>query len=258
MLLQSFSAAFALPACSAGRRRWLPGLLVSTLLLLSLSICAQNYSGIGVSLFPNWSGRRLVALDANSVAQVDSLDALEGLRPAYSAGFFLSYRGKRAGVQAGLQYTEVGYNGERRPITFDDPEAPNFTERAQNFRSRQVEIPLSVLMYQPLGDKDDFYFLMGTSLSYNLSNEDLTVLYAGDISERRTAEAPQDFRRLNYAFQTAMGWEHRFRGRIVMNVAPTFKLWLAGLYRDEAFLNRNIYQFGLRVAFRLDRELVYE
>ncbi|RMF04671.1 MAG: hypothetical protein D6772_00255, partial [Bacteroidetes bacterium] len=119
-------------------------------------------------------------------------------------------------------------------------------------------VPMSVLMYQQLTDKDDFYFLLGTAISYNLQSEDQIVLYAGDISERRNQKAPQDFRRLNYAFQTAMGWEHRFGGRIVMNVAPTFKMWLAGLYRGEALLNRNIYQLGLRVAFRLDRELVYE
>jgi hypothetical protein len=232
--------------------------LVLCLLLVSFTVVAfgQNYSGIGINLFPNLSHRRLVAFDTDAQNQIDSLEANEMARPSYAGGLVLSYRGKKAGVQVGLNYSQTGYRGVRRNIPFNDPQAANFSEQAYSFRSQQLEVPFSVLFYQALSDKDDFFFSLGSGLSYNLSNQDITTRYAGDISEREVAEAQGDFRRINYAFQTSMGWEHRFNDKWVMSVAPAFRLWLGGLYRDEP-LNRNLYQAGLRVTFRFEREIIY-
>jgi len=226
-------------------------------LLSSVALAfGQNYSGIGINLFPNVSHRRLVAFDPDAQNQVDSLEAYEVSRPSYAGGLVLSYRGKKAGVQVGLNYSQTGYRGIRRAIPFNDPQAANFSEQAYAFRSQQLEVPFSIFFYQALSDKDDFFFSLGSGLSYNLSNQDITTRYAGDSSEREVKTAAGDFRRVNYAFQTSMGWEHRFNDKWVMSVAPTFRLWLGGLYRDES-LNRNLYQAGLRLTFRFEREIIY-
>lgn len=223
-------------------------------LLLVQDIAAQRTSGIGIGLFPNLSHRRLVAFDVSAQQLTDSLEMFEMGVPTYSAGLLLNFRGEKAGVQIGLQYSVLGYNGSRRTLAASDPNSANFSERAQHFRSQQIEVPMSLQFYQDLSDKDDFFFSLGTSVSYSLSNDDIEILYAGDISERNRTAGMEDFRRLNVAFQTAMGWEHNYQRNWAISVAPTFKLWLRGLYNTQT-LNRNLYQVGLRLTVRRDRVL---
>jgi len=221
----------------------------------SSSLLAQQYSGIGINLFPNYSHRRLVNFDISMQAQVDSLELNEVARPSYSGGFFLSYRGSKAGVQVGLNYSQSGYRGKRQTIPFGDPNRANFNEQQYQFRAQSIEVPFSVQFYQNLSDKDDFFFALGSGISYNIINQDIITRFNGETSDREVSDIENDdFRRINYSFQTAMGWEHKFSDRIVMSLAPTFRLWLGGIKRD-ALLNRNLYQFGLRLTFRLEREL---
>lgn len=230
-------------------------MLLLLVLVASSSLLAQRYSGIGVNLFPNYSHRRLVNFDFMGLALADSLENSEIARPSYAGGLVLSYRGKKAGVQIGLNYSQTGYRGKRVAIPFNDPNRANFDEQQYSFRAQQIEIPFSVVFYQNLSSKDDFFFSLGSGLSYNLSNQDIITRYNGENSAREvnTIES-DDFRKVNYSFQTAMGWEHKLSDRMVFSIAPTFRLWLAGIYRD-ALLNRNLYQFGLRATVRFDREV---
>ena len=96
---------------------------------------------------------------------------------------------------------------------------------------------------------------LGSGISYNLSNQDIITRFNGETSTREvnTIES-EDFRKINYCFQTSMGWEHKLSENMRFSIAPTFRLWLAGIYRD-ALLNRNLYQFGLRATVRFDREV---
>lgn len=221
----------------------------------SISLVAQQYSGIGINLFPNYSHRRLVNFDISMQAQADSLETNEISRPSYATGLVLSYRGRKAGVQVGLNYSQSGYRGTRQPIPFGDPQRANFNEQQYQFRAQSIEVPFSIHFYQNLSDNDDFFFVLGSGLSYNFSNQNIITRFNGETSSREILENDDDdFRKVNYSFQTAMGWEHKFSDRIVMSIAPTFRLWLAGIKRD-ALLNRNLYQFGIRATFRWEREL---
>ena len=221
----------------------------------SLSLLAQQYSGIGLNLFPNLSHRRLVNFDISLQQQADSLETNEIARPSYATGFFLSYRGRKAGIQVGLNYSQTGYRGTRVPIPFGDPNRVNFNEQQYQFRAQNIEVPFAVQFYQNLSDKDDFFFMLGSGISYNLSNQNIITRFNGENSSREVIDdEDDDFRRVNYSFQTAMGWEHKFSDRFVVSLAPTFRLWLAGVKR-ESLLNRNLYQFGLRLTMRLEREI---
>lgn len=214
---------------------------------------AQSRQGIGIGLFPNYSHRRLVVFQNYSQNQVDSLETAERFRPSYSAGLLLSTRGEKVGLQIGLNYAEVGYRGTRTPLPITDPRANRFTEYRLEFRGRQVMVPLSILFYQELSEQDEFYFLLGSGLSYSLKNDFVTTYFSGDISEREVAEAPGEFRRINYCFEAAMGWEHHFGGKLTLTLAPTFRLWMSGLL-TEGELNRNLYQLGMRMGLRMDWE----
>lgn len=221
----------------------------------TLSLLAQQYSGIGLNLFPNYSHRRLVNFDISMQAQADSLEANEVARPSFASGLVLSYRGRKAGVQVGLNYSQTGYRGKRVPIPFSDPNFANFNEQQYQFRAQAIEVPFSVQFYQSLSDKDDFFFALGSGISYNISNQNIITRFDGETSSREVVDIEdEDYRRVNYSFQTAMGWEHKFGDRLVMSLAPTFRLWLAGVRRD-ALLNRNLYQFGIRTTLRWDREI---
>jgi hypothetical protein len=229
---------------------------ITFLLLITFSVQAQQRSGIGINLFPNYSHRRLVAFDLMAQSEADSLEANETAVPAYAAGLFLSYRSEKAGVQVGINYAQTGYTSKRIPIPFNDPAAANFSEQRYSFRAHQIEVPFAVYFYQGLSDKDDFFFSMGSGLSYNLNNQDVITRFAGESNSKEVTEAAGDFRRMSYNFQTSMGWEHRLGENIVFSLAPSFRIWLAGIYR-EAPLNRNLYQFGVRATVRFDREIVY-
>lgn len=226
------------------------------LLLIALSAQAQQRSGFGVSLFPNYSHRRLVAFDLSAQSEADSLEASETSVPAYAAGVFLSYRSEKAGIQVGLNYAQSGYTSKRIPIPANDPARANFSEQRYSFRAHQIEMPFAIYFYQALSDKDEFFFSMGSGLSFNLNNKDVITRFAGETNDKQITEAEGDFRKLSYNFQTSMGWEHRMGQNLVFSLAPSFRIWLAGIYR-EAPLNRNLYQFGLRATIRFDREIVY-
>lgn len=230
-------------------------LLLFTLILGCTTLMAQRYSGIGINLFPQYSHRRIVNLDLNMLNQADSLENNEFARPSYATGLVLSYRGEKAGVQVGLNYSQTGYRGKRTPIAFNDPNRANFDEEQYSFRAQNIEIPFSVLFYQTLSEKDDFYFSLGSGLSYNLSNQNIITRFNGETSAREVNNIEnEDFRKVNYCFQTSMGWEHKLSENMLFSIAPTFRLWLAGIYRD-ALLNRNLYQFGIRATVRFDREV---
>lgn len=208
-------------------------------------------SGMGVSLFPNISHRRLVAVDLTTLTLTDSLDASERPLPTYALGLVFNHRGEKVGVQGGVHYSRMGYRSDRMAIPLSNPLAARFTDQEYRFVTQQVEVPFALVFYQALSDKDEFFFLLGSGFSYSLTNNDTFIRYEGDISEKETRRATEDFRRINYCFQTGMGWEHRLSNSWTLSVAPVFRIWMAGLYRD-AELNRNLYQLGIHVALRRD------
>lgn len=232
-------------------------------ILLLFVICTtllqaqENRSaGYGIELFPHLSNRRLVAFDLSNQVEIDSIQANEYTLPSYGVGVFLNYRGEKIGLRMGLNYMELGYRGKKVAIPFDDPFASQFSEIEYTFKTQQIEAPVSFIFYQQLSEKDEFYFLLGTGISYSLGNKDIYTRFEDGAQETATTDAPQDFRPLNFSLQTGMGWEHHFKKNITLDIAPVFKLWMSGLYKAE-ILNRNLYQIGLKIGIRFDREIIY-
>lgn len=229
--------------------RYICSLMLLFLLLADAAHAQSVRSGVGLSLFPHLSHRRLVAVELGSPIRTDSLDAAERSLPTYALGVAFSHRGEKVGVQAAVHYSRMGYRGSRAAIPLSNPLAARFSEQEYRFVTQQIEVPFGLVFYQALSDKDEFFFLLGSGISYNMVNNDTYVRYEGDISETETTRTPGDFRRLNYCFQTGMGWEHRLDEKWSLSIAPVFRLWMAGLYR-EAELNRNLYQMGIHFVLR--------
>jgi len=230
------------------------------LLLLALAAWptfAQQSFGWGVNLFPNISGRRLIAYSNITQDMIREIEKREASKPSYAAHLFASWRGEKAGFQVGAGFADTGYRTVEEAIPTNDPDFANAISRRYVFRNYNIEIPASLKFYQSLSDKDYFNFMLGTNISYNLSNDTLTVLYNDGTSSTRSASDESDFRKINYAFTTGLGWEHRFSPKFTLIVQPTFTFWMKALFKETEFteLNRNLYNFGVSVGFRFDREL---
>lgn len=222
--------------------------------LFATSIFAQEGgSGFGLVLEPQISGRRLIANAATiSQRQIDSIERVEIGAPAYAVGLLWNTRGEKIGFQIGIQYADLGYQTQKLALPADSPRGNQFDRFREQFRQRQVELPLAIHFYQSIGADDDFYFLMGGALGYSLNQAQSTIYYAGDVRERESEEVTGEYRRFNYAFQTGMGWEHHFTERLTLVVQPTFRFWLKSLQQDVT-PDRNLYQLGVQIGLRFDR-----
>ncbi len=231
----------------------MPRLPILFLLLLStLALHAQDSqarAGWGLSLEPSLSGRRLVGFGLPD-AEIKRLDSLERNTLGYGAGLFYSMRGEKVGVQIGLNYVQLGYDTRRTLLPENSPYRDGYDEIREGFRSRLLELPFSLLFYQSLGSRDDFYFLLGANAGFALSQTTNLTLYNESSSERISLEPEGDFRRLNFAFRTGMGWEHLLGTNWVLSLQPTFTFWLNGVLQETLEVNRNLYSLGLRVAVR--------
>lgn len=223
---------------------------------LALGLAQDRYVDYGLNLYPHLSNRRLVAFDEYAQSEVDSLERYESARPSLGLGFYLNYRALKVGIRTGVNYMQVGYTGERQAIPLNDPLASEFTDFKKDFVSHQIEVPFSLLFYQQLSPKDEFYFLLGSGLSLNIANRDVFTRYEGSVSEKERVKPEEDFRAVNVCIQTGLGWERQISRQLRMGVAPVFKLWLSGLYTDE-ILNRNIYQMGINLSFSLHQKVEY-
>ncbi|MCB9274383.1 MAG: outer membrane beta-barrel protein [Lewinellaceae bacterium] len=224
-----------------------PFLLIGAL-LLGTAVLAQAEFGWGVEVYPNYSGRRLVAQSTISREDINKLEALESGRLSYTAGLFAQWRGQRAGFQTGLRFMETGYQTIRTNLTADDNPPEGAEQKRDIYQNLNLEIPAELQFYQQLDDKNHFFFMIGLSLAYNISNYHNTAFYTGESRDvRREKEDNAAFNSILYSFQSGMGWEHRFSEGFSMVLQPAFQFWPTALLKEND-INRNLYSFGLRLG----------
>lgn len=157
----------------------------------------------------------------------------------------MGWRGEKLGFHTGINFMDAGYRTVKEPTPENDPNIPLGFERRFAFQNSYLEIPAEVNFYQSLGERNAFYFMMGAAISANLSNRYDSLYYSGErITGLHRQDDSDDFRTINYAFQTGMGWEHMFNDRLMMVLTPTFKFWMRGVLKEND-LNRNLYSIGL-------------
>ncbi len=209
---------------------------------------SQAEFGWGLEVYPNFSNRRLIAQAGISNQQIQELEALEAARFSYSAGLFAQWRGGRAGFQAGLRLMDTGYRTVKTSLSADDSPPPGAAEKRIVYQNLFIEAPAELQFFQELDDNNDFFFMMGLSLAFNLANKDKTIFYTGESRTVNSETPNQDnFSNLSYSFLTGIGWEHQFSDSFSVVLQPTFQFWLQALL-IEADINRNLYSVGLRLG----------
>lgn len=229
-------------------------LIFLPLFLYSLAAFSQEPARFswGVSLYPNFSDRRLIAFSNISEEMIRALDSREISKPSWSAGLFGGWKGYRVGFQFGVQFMDIGYRTVKEPFPANEPNPTFATERRYVYQNYNIETPVEILFIQELRPGAKFHFMLGGSLSYNLRNNIRIINFAGDSKEVTVSQEDQDlFRDINYAFQTGIGFEKNFGERLSVFFQPTFQFWIKGILKDNE-LNRNLYSFGLKTGVRFN------
>lgn len=220
-------------------------------MLFCFSLFSQAEFKWGLEVYPNYSHRRLIAQTTISNSEIRELEAMEVGRFSYTGGLFAQWRGQRAGFQAGLRFMDTGYRTVRTNLSPDDFPPPGAEQKRDIYQNFNLEIPAELQFYHELNEKNDFFFMIGLSLAYNLANYHKTAFYTGETPEVRREKADNDnFARIHYSFQSGMGWEHHFNEGFAIVVQPTFQFWMSSLLK-ETDINRNLYSVGLRLGVKL-------
>jgi hypothetical protein len=226
-------------------------ILIFFILIFSIPSFAQSFEW-GVSLHPNFSNRRLIALGIYSEQDIVTIDSMETSRPSYSGGVFANWQGEKIGLFVGLNYMSTGYRSIKNIIWEDDPLSPKYSHQRFNYENKNIEIPIVLQFIQRPDEKNSIYFNLGMALSYNLQNTEKSIYYSGEekITGETTKLSQDPFRRTNYALQTGMGWKYAFDSGFAITIEPVFVMWVKGILKDTE-LNRSIYSLGLRTSFTL-------
>ncbi len=213
----------------------------------------------GLSAYPNFSGARLAASTTANQMIIDSIEAREVSRPAFSLGLAVQWRGAKAGFRTGMQINDTGYRSVREPVPAGVPAPPDAITRTVVYRNLNLEVPAEVLFIHEAGPKDRLNFMMGFSAAYNLNNFEDNIFYSGERIGRESEKLSNaGFRRLQMAFQTGVGWQRDFGRSVVLFLQPTFQFWYTALLEEpEDNVNRNLYNIGLKtgILFRTGRSL---
>lgn len=232
-------------------------LTVIVLMLISLEVIAQNSFYLGLNLYPNYSSRRLIALSNISIPEIDSIETRETSRPSWSAGVAMGWRSQKLGFQIGLDYMDSGYRTVKEDLPEDDPRSGTAGKRRIIFQGQYLSVPMEVHFYQQLSERSDFYFMMGAAASYNIGNSFNTRYYAGENDELvRMAEENSEYRGVNMAFQSGLGWAYDLSDNLRLSLQPTFMFWMRGVLKEND-LNRNLYSMGLRLGLMFQKTAEY-
>lgn len=225
-------------------------LLLLSLLLTTGVLAAQSFTW-GVHVYPNYANRRLIALGVNITDKmIQEIEAEETGRFSMAGGLRAGWRGEKVGFQFGLELAETGYQTVQLPIPEDSPNPDGASAVSYLYRNWNLVVPAGLEFVHELGDKNAILFLLGGAAGLNLSNQTVTRRHFGDRIERSAETASgENFRTLNFAVQTAVGWERRLGQRTTFYAQPTFQFWLHGLLQD-AELNRSLYDLGVKVGVR--------
>lgn len=221
-------------------------LLGITLLLAATGISAQSSAYWGINTYPNFTHRRLIAFSNISQTAIDSIEKREVARPSWSAGLAMGWRGPKVGFQVGVDYMDAGYRTQKELVPPEDPKFGDASMRRVDYQSAYIAVPIELHFYQRLNDRNEFYFMMGTGLSYYLSNTTTTIYFSGE-DKITSSDANKDYRNVNTAVQFGLGWAHDLSPHIRLALQPNFQFWMRGMLKEND-LNRNLYSFGLRVG----------
>ncbi len=205
----------------------------------------------GISLYPNYSDRRLISFSFLSQDDIFTLDSLERGRFSYAGGVFVEWRSEKVGFQTGVNVMNTGYRSIRELILAGDPDENLGNERSFVYRNFNIEVPAELHFYQEVSPGNEFVFTLGGAISYNLANDTYKILHSDGSRDRTNiSDKEQEFRALNLAFSTSFGWQTALSESMYLAILPTFEFWMRGILPPTLELNRNLYNIGVKLNLK--------
>jgi len=203
----------------------------------------------GVSLFPNLSFG-IISNDGSVPEGVEEgVKSLEVSQICNSIGFFTEYKlGKKSALGFGLGMQKNGESTGKLPSYFEfDPQTgepiygpydPRFIKF--DYNRYNAEIPL----YYKLNFGKRSYFVVGTSLFFNIINTTRSVLYFETDKERNTSvDQMTDYRFLNFSGNIGYGFDFLRKENFKLFFQPYAQYGILGVSKS-APLNRNFLSIG--------------
>lgn len=203
----------------------------------------------GVSLFPNLS-LGIISNDGSVQSGLEEeIKSFEISQICYSAGFFTEYKlGKKSALGFGLGMQKNGESTGKRDLflNFDpqtgepiyDPAVPRQVKT--DYNRYNVEIPL----YYKLNFGKRSYFVVGSSVFFNIANTTKSVLYFESNKERNTSkDESTDFRFVNFSGNIGYGFDFLRKENFNLFFQPYAQYGILGVSKS-APLNRNFLSIG--------------
>jgi hypothetical protein len=203
----------------------------------------------GVSLFPNLSFG-IISNDGSVPGNVENgFKSLEVSQICNSFSFFTEYKlGKKSALGFGLGMQKNGESTGKRDLYLNiDPQTgqpiydPAVPKQAKpDYNRYNVEIPL----YYKLNFGKRSYFVVGTSLFFNIINTTRSVLYFEEEKERNTSvDNTTDYRFLNFSGNIGYGFDFLRKENFNLFFQPYAQYGILGVSKS-APLNRNFLSIG--------------
>jgi hypothetical protein len=216
---------------------------------LTVANAQDRKFNFGVSLFPNLSFG-IISNDGSVPGNVENgFKSLEVSQICNSAGFFTEYKfGKKSALGFGLGMQKNGESTGKRESYFEfDPQTgepiygpydPRFIKF--DYNRYNAEIPL----YYKMNFGKRSYFIVGTSLFFNIINTTRSVLYFEEEKERNTSvDNTTDYRFLNFSGNIGYGFEFLRKENFNLFFQPYAQYGILGVSKS-APLNRNFLSIG--------------
>ena len=230
------------------------------LLIPFLSYSQESKFHIGIELNPGKSDRRLISNDATADIAKEVFSKIEKKTFGYDAGVIIEYQiNEKFRLQSGVKYVRWGYESDKRYFFtgIPDPNNPNpnpspsIPEAVKNEgENTYVEIPLSLSYY--LNTKHaSLFFMLGSSMTYNLKNTNKMISFYFDRTEEMEIEDEVvTFRKINFVHQIGIGLERAINSSFSVFMMPNFKIQAFGIAKDVP-LNRRLFFYGLSFGVKI-------
>jgi len=224
------------------------------LLLPLLSSAQESRFSIGIQVNPGVSDRMFISDGSPGVVFVEEVfSKIEKSTFGYDAGVIVEYKiNEKFRLQSGVNYVKWGYESDRRSLFFTFEPEPTLPEATKNEgENTYLEIPLS-LSYHLNFKQGSLFFLLGSSMAYNLKNTNKMILFYPDRTEVSEADDEMaEFRKINFTNQLGIGLERTLNSTFSVFIMPNFKIQTFAIAKDVP-LNRRLFFYGVSFGVKVN------
>ena len=213
----------------------------------------------GVNISPDYCFRTLVNKYGSSTSSdiIDLRDKIEIPKISFTAGLNICYNfSKHLGIEAGLQYSNKGYEIKNWELTFgDDPNSGSASNNSAGpvpmnvkFIYNYIYLDIPIRAIYSFGEKRIHgvaSFGVATNILVKATRTTILVFDNGDVS-RHTCGRQENFNFVNISPLISLGIDYRISNKINLRVEPTMRYGILTII--DAPITTNLWNAGLNIS----------